>query len=60
MNKSRFAFFLIVFFVACVALGYFAPPEVALPIAVVTFLISTGIYRLQKQKKAPKEEPKDL
>ncbi len=61
MNKSRFVLFLIPFFIACVALGFFAPPEIALPIAVVIFLISTGIYhKQQQQKKAPKEEPKDL
>lgn len=57
--KSRFVL-LLPFFIACVALGFYAPPEIALPIAVVIFLISTGIYRKQQQqKKAPKEEPKD-
>lgn len=61
MSKSKVALFLIPFFIACLALGFFAPPEVALPIAGVIFLISTGIYRAQQQqKKAPKEEPKDL
>jgi hypothetical protein len=60
MNKSKLVLFLIPFFIACVALGFFAPPEIALPIAAVIFLISTGIYRKQQQqKKAPKEEPKD-
>jgi TRAP-type C4-dicarboxylate transport system permease large subunit len=62
MNKPIFMLFLILFFIACVALGFFAPPEIALPIAVVIFLVSTGIYRKQQQhKKVPKEElTKDL
>jgi hypothetical protein len=60
MNKSRFVLFLIPFFIACVALGYFAPPGIALLIAVGIFFISTAIYRKQQQhKKVPKEEPKD-
>ncbi len=60
MNKNKFALFLIPFFIACIALGFFAPPEVALPIAAVIFLISMGIHHMQQQqKKVPKEEPKD-
>jgi hypothetical protein len=59
MNKSRVVLFLIPFFIACVALGFYAPPEIALPIAGVIFLISTSIYRRQQQhKKVPKEESK--
>ena len=57
MQKSAVVTGVILFFVGCVAIGFYLPSSIALPAAIGLAIVSTVIARSQKRhKKAPEDK----